>query len=59
MLHAELVVFPHPVSGKTIKVEVPLFEDFKNYLEFLERGGNPPKINVQGKYLNLYQDRSF
>ena len=36
MLHAERLIFKHPVKGKKIEITVPLFEDFKNYVEILE-----------------------
>ena len=36
MLHAEKLVFKHPVKGKKIEIKAPLFEDFKNYIEYLE-----------------------
>jgi RluA family pseudouridine synthase len=36
MLHAERLVFKHPVKGKKIEIKAPLLEDFKNYIETLE-----------------------
>jgi len=43
MLHAEKLVFKHPVKGKKIEIKAPLFEDFKNYIEILE-GKRPLQI---------------
>lgn len=39
MLHAAQLVFPHPISGKEIKIQSPLPEDFKKCLEAI-RGKN-------------------
>ncbi|MEO2067895.1 MAG: RluA family pseudouridine synthase [Desulfurobacteriaceae bacterium] len=43
MLHAKLIAFPHPVNGRTVRVEAPLFKDFEDYLEFLKKGGSIPQ----------------
>ena len=36
MLHAEILEFKHPTTGKTVKFEAPLPEYFENILKELE-----------------------
>jgi 23S rRNA pseudouridine1911/1915/1917 synthase len=33
MLHAYIIYFQHPITGKKMQVTAPLFEDFKEILE--------------------------
>lgn len=48
-LHAAAIEFRHPKSGKTLRLEAPLADELREFLEILDReDGRPASIDLEG-----------
>jgi 23S rRNA pseudouridine1911/1915/1917 synthase len=62
MLHAEHLVFAHPISGKEIDLRAPLPKDFTAMIKVLKKAAvaqQPPKPTVRVRDLDKVADRGL
>ena len=54
-LHAAMLGFTHPISGKPMTFQAPLHDDMRLLVRLLREHGNPRSIKVAGATINLEQ----
>jgi 23S rRNA pseudouridine1911/1915/1917 synthase len=62
MLHAEHLVFTHPISGKELDLRAPLPKDFTTMIKVLKKAAvaqRPPKPTVRVRDLDKVADRGL